>query len=73
VPPAAVRLAEAGTEAIVTEVRGAPAGAELVVDAGAPLALWLPVAEMRERGIEGGSRVTIKVDAERIAWLERDP
>ncbi len=69
VPPADVRLTATGIEGPVTEVRGAPAGAEVVVDVGEPVALWLSVDDLRERGIEVGSRLTIAVNEGHLAPL----
>jgi tungstate transport system ATP-binding protein len=69
IPPVAVRLTSGGVEAEVVALRGAPAGAEVVVDAGAPVALWMTVAELRARGIEVGSHVTVSAQPDRIVWF----
>lgn len=69
IPPSAVRLAEAGEDVTVLSIRGAPDGAEVVVNAGAPIALRMPVAELRAKDLHSGDEVAITVDAGEVAWL----
>jgi tungstate transport system ATP-binding protein len=69
IPPSAVRLAEEGVAGSVLSIRGAPEGAEVVVNAGAPVALRIPVSELRARALQAGDEVMIEVDPSQVTWL----
>ena len=75
VPPRSVHvLADAAVEAravpgTVRAVQGALGQGRIIVDVGAPLAAELPVSDVRAMALEPGSRVALRIEADRVGWL----